>query len=215
MIDIQQLLQDELVILPCDIQQGDITIKAQKLRGGKVGQASGAVYGEPVKGSIIIDTEFVEYGNLQELVDTIKHELAHLITMATVQKSNSKGRAIRVWHGQEWKDIFISLGGSGDRYYKGEFKKEQQTEEYKKMKRSELYKILPTKPANTWFEGTYNQWLRRGYHVIKGEKGAFRVWEYVAEESESKHQDGKTHNGYGKAGASYFTSDQVQPNQTK
>lgn len=190
---------------------GKVKISAKVISGSKVGYAGGAVKGSGVvSGYITIDSRFLEYcenGNLEELVNTVKHELAHLIA-----ETFNKKRKTGVWHGQAWKDIFTSLGGNGDRYYKGEFVKPENVGKTFKTK-AELYNTLPTQPATDWERGTYRQWLERGYHVIKGQKGQFVTWEFNANEYETD-TDGKT-STWGRASAVYFTPDQVEPNQPK
>ena len=77
----------------------------------------------------------------------------------------------------------------------------------------ELYATQPKKPAADWERGTFKQWLSRGYHVMKGQKGILSVWEFSADEYETS-TDGKTSN-WGRASAVYFTPDQVEPNKRK
>lgn len=187
---------------------GDIKVSAKIIKEAKVGYACGANKGsDVVTGYIYIDSRFLEYcdiGHLDELINTVKHELAHLIA-ETFNKKKKTG----VWHGQAWKDVFTSLGGDGTRYYTGKFVKPENVGKTFKTK-AELYQITPTEPATNWERGTYRQWLERGYHVIKGQKGQLRVWEFSANEYETD-EDGKT-SEWGRASAVYFTPDQVEPN---
>lgn len=187
---------------------GKITITAKPIQGRKVGYAGGSKKGKTISGYIVIDTRFVEYANesyekLDELLNTVRHELAHLIA----ETINTKKK--HVWHGKDWKDIFVSLGGDGSRYYTGSFVKPG-ADKIKTM--AELYATLPSKPATEWEDGTYRQWLERGYHVVKGQKGSLRVWQFSANEYETT--DGET-SEWGRASAVYFTNDQVEPNQPK
>lgn len=96
-----------------------IDVKHKVIAGAKVGYAGGASRGSGVvSGYIHIDSRFLEYcedGHLDELINTMKHELAHLIA-ETFNKKKKTG----VWHGQAWKDIFTSLGGDGTRYNTGQ-----------------------------------------------------------------------------------------------
>lgn len=204
----------ELVAGQAEVQGykiGSIKVEGRVIRGSKVGYAGGANKGsDVVTGYIAIDSRFLEYcenGHLDELVNTVKHELAHLIA-ETFNKKKRTG----VWHGQAWKDIFTSLGGDGTRYYTGKFVKPENVGKTFKTK-AELYAITPKQPATDWEHGTYRQWLERGYHVIKGQKGQLRVWEFSANEYETD-EDGKT-SEWGRASAVYFTPDQVEPNKPK
>lgn len=190
---------------------GDIKVSAKVINGSKVGYAGGSRKGSGVvQGYIAIDSRFLEWcedGHLEELVNTVKHELAHLIA-ETFNKKKKTG----IWHGQAWKDVFIELGGDGTRYYTGTFVKPENVGKTFKTK-AELYNTLPTQPATDFERGTYRQWLERGYHVIKGQKGQFVTWEFSANEYETDI-DGKT-SDWGRASAVYFTPDQVEPNQPK
>ena len=67
------------------------------------------------------------------------------------------------------------------------------------------------RPATDWERGTFKQWLSRGYHVMKGQRGTLSIWEFVSDEYETD-TDGKTSN-YGRASAVYFTPEQVEPNK--
>lgn len=155
------------------------------------------------KNKIVIHDHFVENAKPEEVEQTLKHELAHAIA-----EQNNTGKKA-VWHGQIWKDILLALGGEAERYHVGEYKKPA----FVKKSMKELYATLPTKPADTWERGTFKQWLSRGYHVRKGEKGQLVVWEFSADEYETDI-DGKTAD-WGRASAVYFTPDQVEPNQRK
>jgi hypothetical protein len=79
--------------------------------------------------------------------------------------------------------------------------------------KAELYGTLPKQPATDWPQGTYRQWLERGYHVIKGQKGQFKMWEFNANEYETD-TDGKT-STWGRAYAVYFDNNQVEANTPK
>jgi len=186
---------------------GKIEISASIIRGTKVGYATKYRKGKTVAGKIVIDSRFIEWCNEgnhdAELLDTIRHELAHLIA----ETLNTKKKA--VWHGQAWKDIHTAIGGNGDRYYRGEFvKPENVGKEFTPIK--DLYNRLPTQPATDWERGTFRQWLERGYHVIKGQKGQVQVWEFKGNAYETA-DDGKE-SQWGRAAAVYFTPDQVEPN---
>lgn len=204
----------ELVAGQAEVQGykiGSIKVEGRVIRGSKVGYAGGASRNSGVvSGYIHIDSRFIEYaenGHLDELINVMRHELAHLIA-ETFNKKKKTG----VWHGQAWKDIFVSLGGDGSRYYSGAFVKPENKGKTFKTK-AELYQVTPTQPATDWERGTYRQWLERGYHVIKGQKGQFVTWEFSANEYETD-TDGKT-SEWGRASAVYFTPDQVEPNQPK
>lgn len=190
---------------------GKVKIEGRVIRGAKVGYAGGASRGSGVvSGYIHIDSRFVEWcenGHLDELINVMRHELAHLIA-ETFNKKKKTG----VWHGQAWKDIFTSLGGDGSRYYSGAFVKPENKGKTFKTK-AELYQVTPTQPATDWERGTYRQWLERGYHVIKGQKGQFVTWEFSANEYETD-EDGKT-SDWGRASAVYFDNTQVEPNTPK
>lgn len=187
---------------------GKITVTAKIVPGMKVGYAGGASKGATVQGYIVIDSRFVEYceNHPEELINTLKHELAHLIAETT--KSDRKKKP--VWHGAAWKEIHQALGGNGERYYTGSFvKPENKNKTFKTLE--ELRKIKPTLPATDWERGTFRQWLERGYHVIKGQHGQPVTWEFSAEEYETT-TDGKT-SKWGRAHAVYFTPEQVEANQ--
>lgn len=152
---------------------------------------------------IVIHDHFVETAEEAEIHNTLVHELAHAIA----EQNNDTGK--RIWHGDLWKKINSELGGNSERYHTGTYKKPELVKKSKK----DLFNTLPKYPATRWERGTYNQWLSRGYHVMKGEKGQFVQWEFVADEYETE-VDGKTSN-YGRASAVYFTADQVEANTPK
>lgn len=149
---------------------------------------------------IVFHEDYATNGSEAEVMNTLIHELAH-----AVAEQNNKTEK-RVWHGDFWKKINSELGGDSERFHKGSYHKP----EAKKLSYKELYSIKPTHPADRWERGTYNQWLRRGYHVMKGQKGQLSVWEFSADEYETA-EDGKT-STWGKASAVYFTPDQVEAN---
>lgn len=150
---------------------------------------------------IVMHDHFAETANEAEIENTLIHELAH----AVAEQNNTTDK--RVWHGDAWKEINAQLGGNAERYHQGDYKKP----EYKKVPMAELFKIQPTQPASNWERGTFKQWLNRGYHVMKGQKGSLSVWEFSSDEYETS-TDGKTAE-WGRASAVYFTPDQVEPNK--
>ena len=152
---------------------------------------------------IVIHDHYVENGDEAEIHNTLIHELAH----AVAEQNNETGK--RIWHGDAWKKINKELGGNSERYHTGTYQKP----ELVKKSKAELYNILPKYPATRWERGTYNQWLSRGYHVMKGQKGSLSVWEFSADEYETT-TDGKT-STWGRASAVYFTPDQVEANTPK
>lgn len=186
---------------------GKVQIIGAPIRGTKVGYATKYRQGKTVTGKIVIDSRYVEYCNENsldaELLDVIRHELAHLIA----ETFNTKKK--HIWHGQAWKDICTAIGGDGERYYSGKFVKPENVGKTFTPIR-DLYSVLPKQPKEDWERGTFRQWLERGYHVIKGQKGSLQVWEFKGDAYESA--DGKEENGYGRAAAVYFTPDQVEPN---
>jgi hypothetical protein len=189
---------------------GKIKITHKVIAGSKVGYAGGSKRGAGVvAGYIVIDSRFIDYcrDDQTELINTVKHELAHLIA-ETFNKKKKTG----VWHGKAWQDIHVALGGNGDRYYKGSFVKPENVGKNIKT-REQLAGILPTQPKEDFERGTYRQWLERGYHVIKGQKGQLQVWEFNSNEYETA-EDGKT-STWGRAAAVYFTPDQVEANTAK
>lgn len=184
---------------------GKIEIIATPIRGTKVGYATKYRKGKTVTGKIVIDSRFVEYaenGHEAELLDTLRHELAHLIA----ETLNTKKK--HVWHGAAWKEIHEAVGGNGQRYYTGSFVKPENVGKTFTPTR-DLYGILPKQPATDWERGTFRQWLERGYHVIKGQKGSLVVWGFVGDAYET--EDGKESN-FGRSSAVYFTPDQVEAN---
>lgn len=152
---------------------------------------------------IVMHEHMVENADESEIENTLIHELAH----AVAEQNNTEKK--RVWHGDAWKRINTELGGNAERYHQGGYKKPA----YKKQSMAELYATQPKKPATDWERGTFKQWLSRGYHVMKGQKGILSVWEFSADEYETS-TDGKTSN-WGRASAVYFTPDQVEPNKRK
>ena len=195
-------LEKELMKLAQDARDLGYTVKTPELKtdniyGNKLG------YYAHRRNQIVIHDHFVENADESEIEQTLKHELAHAIA----EQNNTEKKA--VWHGQVWKDILVALGGEAERYHQGTYHKPA----FVKKTMKELYTILPTKPATEWERGTYKQWLTRGYHVIKGQKGQLVVWEFSADEYETDI-DGKT-SEWGRASAVYFTPDQVEPNTRK
>lgn len=153
------------------------------------------------RNKIVMHEHFVKNGSAEEIEQTLIHELAH----AVAEQNNTNKKA--VWHGDSWKKINADLGGNASRYHKGGYHKPAPV----KKTMAELFAIQPKHPADRWERGTFKQWLTRGYHVMKGQKGQLQVWEFVADEYELE-EDGKTGN-YGRASAVYFTPDQVEPNK--
>lgn len=186
---------------------GKVTISQMPIRGHKVGYATGFKKGKTISGKIVLDSRFTEYGETHEaeLIDVIRHELAHLIA----ETLNTKKK--HVWHGTAWKDILVAIGGDGQRYYKGAFVKPENVGKTF-TPTNELYGKLPTQPATDWERGTFRQWLERGYHVIKGQKGSLQVWQFQGNAYETK--DGEE-SDWGRAAAVYFTPDQVEANVPK
>lgn len=182
---------------------GKITITAKPIRGNKYGYAGGSKQGKTVTGYIVIDAGFAKDGDHAEVLATVQHELAHLIaeTVNTGKK--------RVWHGDAWKEICVKIGGSGARFHEGNYKKPE-AKNVKTM--AELYEILPTQPATEWEDGTFRQWLERGYHVVKGAKGTLKQWSFSSDEYET--EDGKS-SKWGHASAFYFDNTMVAPNEPK
>lgn len=152
---------------------------------------------------IVIHDHFIENADEAEIHNTLVHELAH----AVAEQNNDTKK--RIWHGDAWKKINNELGGNSERYHTGTYQKP----ELVKKSKADLFNTLPKYPATRWERGTYNQWLSRGYHVMKGQKGQFVQWEFIADEYETE-VDGKTSN-YGRASAVYFTPDQVEANTPK
>lgn len=186
---------------------GEIQSASYPIRGAKLAFAHKWTKGaKKITGRIVVDSDYLKWGaeseeNARYIRQTIRHEIAHLI--AETQNTKAKG----VWHGQAWKAIFAELGGNAERYNTSGFVKPG-AEKVQSME--ELRKTKPTQPADTWERGTFRQWLERGYHVMKGQKGQLVTWEFQAEEYETA-EDGKT-SKWGRASAVYFTPDQVAPN---
>lgn len=166
-----------------------------------------AVYGAKLayyqhgRNKIVFHDHYAENASAEEIRETLIHELAHAIA----EQNNTSKKA--VWHGDAWKAVNAQLGGNASRYHVGNYKKPAP----KKMSMAELFAIQPTKPATDWERGTFQQWLRRGYHVMKGQKGQLSVWTFIGDEYETG-TDGQTSKA-GKASAVYFTPDQVEPNK--
>lgn len=158
---------------------------------------------------IVIHEHYAENASNEEVINTLIHELAHAVAEQNNEKKDGKGKIVRVWHGEAWKNINSLLGGNSERYHQGEYIKPAPV----KLSMKELYSIQPKHPADRWERGTYKQWLSRGYHVIKGQKGQLSVWEFSADEYETS-EDGKTSN-WGRASAVYFDNNQVEPNTPK
>ena len=158
---------------------------------------------------IVMHDHFVETADEVEIEYTLIHELAHAIAEQNNTNKKKDGTPIRVWHGQVWKDINAKLGGNSERFHTGTYHKP----EHVKKTMQELYAIQPKYPANRWERGTFKQWLSRGYHVIKGQKGSLSIWEFSSDEYETQ-EDGKSAD-WGKASAVYFDNTQVEANQPK
>jgi len=156
---------------------------------------------------ITIHEDFIQNGDEEEVMNTLIHELAHAVAEQNNINKKRDGSIKRIWHGDEWKKINKELGGDASRYHRGGYIKPAPV----KKTMNELFTIQPTHPAERWERGTFKQWLTRGYHVVKGQKGQLSVWEFVGEEYETE-QDGKTSN-WGRASAVYFTPEQVEPNK--
>lgn len=150
---------------------------------------------------IVIHDHYAENGTEEEVLNTLVHEMAH----AVAEQNNETDK--RIWHGDFWKKINAELGGDAERYHQGGYRKPAPV----KKSMQELFAIQPKYPADRWERGTFKQWLSRGYHVMKGQKGTLTIWEFVADEYETD-EDGKT-STWGRASAVYFTPDQVEPNQ--
>lgn len=161
------------------------------------------------KNTINIHDHFVENADEAEVMNTLIHEMAHAVAEQNNTNTDKNGKIKHVWHGEAWKQIMAQLGGNSERYHTGSYKKP----EHVKKTMAELYAIQPKHPASRWDRGTYKQWLSRGYHVIKGQKGQFAVWEFVGEEYETG-KDGETSN-WGRASAVYFDNTQVEANAPK
>lgn len=195
-------LEKELMKLAQDARDKGYTVKTPALFLDSVYGSKLAYYNHG-KNKIVMHDHFVETAPADEIEQTLIHELAH-----AVAEQNRDGDKM-IWHGEAWKKACADLGGNAERYHQGGYKKPA----FKKQSMQELFAIQPTQPAETWERGTFRQWLTRGYHVMKGQKGQLSVWEFSADEYETE-QDGKT-SKWGKASAVYFTPDQVEPNQPK
>lgn len=199
---LEQDLEKELMKLAQDARDKGYKVTTPELFVDNV-YGSKLAYYQHGRNKIVFHDDFVKNGTPEEIENTLIHELAHAIA----EQNNTNDKA--VWHGQAWKDINADLGGDAQRYHQGGYKKPAPV----KKSMAELFAIQPKHLADRWERGTFKQWLTRGYHVRKGEKGQLSVWEFVADEYETE-KDGKTSN-WGRASAVYFTPDQVEPNQPK
>jgi hypothetical protein len=197
-----QDLEKELMKLAQDARDLGYKIKTPTLFVDNV-YGSKLAYYQHGTNKIVIHEHFVKNAPVDEIENTLIHELAH----AVAEQNNTESK--RIWHGDAWKAINAELGGNAERYHKGEYVKP----EPKKLSMQELFAIQPTKPADEWERGTFNQWLRRGYHVMKGQHGQLSVWTFASDEYETG-VDGKTAKG-GRASAMYFTPDQVEANKSR
>lgn len=197
-----QDLEKELIKLAQDARELGYKVTTPALQLDNVYGNKLAYYSHS-SNKIVMHEHMVENADESEIENTLIHELAH----AVAEQNNTEKK--RVWHGDAWKRINTELGGNAERYHQGGYKKP----EYKKLSMAELYAIQPKKPATDWDRGTFKQWLSRGYHVIKGQKGQLSVWEFSADEYETS-TDGKTSN-WGRASAVYFTPEQVERNEAK
>ena len=152
---------------------------------------------------IVMHDHFIDTADEAEIEQILKHELAHAIA-----EQNNTGKKA-VWHGEAWKEVLSAIGGKPERYHTGTYKKP----EFKKLAKRDMFAILPKQDKENWERGTYNQWLLRGYHVMKGQKGQLAVWEFSANEYETD-TDGKS-SEWGRASAVYFTPEQVEANTPK
>lgn len=195
-------LEKELMKATQDARELGYKVTTPKLEQASVYGSKLAYYSHG-RNKIVFHDDYVENGSEEDLEQTMLHELAHAIA-----EQNNTGKKA-VWHGEAWKEVLSAIGGKPERYHTGTYKKP----EFKKLAKRDMFAILPKQDKENWERGTYNQWLLRGYHVMKGQKGQLSVWEFVGEEYETD-QDGKTSN-YGKASAVYFTPDQVEANTPK
>lgn len=195
-------LEKELMKLAQDARDKGYKVTTPELFADNV-YGNKLAYYQHGRNKIVMHEHFIENATPEEIENTLIHELAH-----AVAEQNNAGEK-RIWHGQAWKDINSELGGNAERYHKGGYSKPAPV----KKTMAELFAITPKRPADDWERGTFKQWLTRGYHVMKGQKGQLQVWEFVADEYELE-QDGKTSN-YGRASAVYFTPDQVEANTPK
>lgn len=195
-------LEKELIKLAQDARELGYEVTTPKLfvdpvHGNKI------AYYQHGSNKIVMHDHFVETADEAEIENTLIHELAH----AVAEQNNTTAK--RIWHGDAWKEINKKLGGDAERFHQGGYSKPA----FKKVNKRDLFATQPKHPADRWERGTYNQWLTRGYHVIKGQKGSLAVWEFAADEYETD-QDGKT-SKWGRASAVYFTPDQVEANAKK
>lgn len=197
-----QDLEKELMKLAQDARDLGYKVTTPELFADNV-YGNKLAYYQHGRNKIVFHEHFVENGSPEEIENTLIHELAH----AVAEQNNTAKKA--VWHGDAWKEINTKLGGNAERYHKGGYSKPA----HKKLSMAEMFAIQPTKPADNWERGTFKQWLTRGYHVMKGQKGQLQVWEFQAEEYETS-EDGKT-SDWGRASAVYFTPDQVEANKPK
>lgn len=195
-------LEKELMKATQDARELGYKVTTPKLEQASVYGSKLAYYSHG-RNKIVFHDDYVENGSEEDLEQTMLHELAHAIA-----EQNNTGKKA-VWHGEAWKEVLSAIGGKPERYHTGTYKKP----EFKKLAKRDMFAILPKQDKENWERGTYNQWLLRGYHVMKGQKGSLSVWEFVGEEYETD-TDGKTSN-YGKASAVYFTPDQVEANTPK
>lgn len=195
-------LEKELMKATQDARELGYKVTTPKLEQASVYGSKLAYYSHG-RNKIVFHDDYVENGSEEDLEQTMLHELAHAIA-----EQNNTGKKA-VWHGEAWKEVLSAIGGKPERYHTGTYKKP----EFKKLAKRDMFAILPKQDKENWERGTYNQWLLRGYHVMKGQKGSLSVWEFVGQEYETD-QDGKTSN-YGKASAVYFTPDQVEANTPK
>jgi hypothetical protein len=171
------------------------TLFADSIYGSKL------AYYQHGANKIVLHEDYMTNGSEAEVENTLVHELAHAIA----EQNNETKKPI--WHGDAWKAINTKLGGNAERYHQGGYTKPAPV----KKTMAELFAIQPTKPADTWDRGTFKQWLSRGYHVIKGQKGELSVWTFSADEYETATDD-KT-STFGRVSAVYFTPDQVEANK--
>ena len=195
-------LEKELMKLAQDARDLGYTVTTPSLFADNI-YGNKLAYYQHGRNKIVFHDHFVENGTPEEIENTLIHELAH----AVAEQNNETDK--RIWHGDFWKKINDQLGGDAARYHQGAYRKPAPV----KKSMAELYAIQPKYAADRWERGTFKQWLSRGYHVIKGQKGTLTIWEFVADEYETE-TDGKTSN-YGRASAIYFTPDQVEPNAPK
>lgn len=189
--------------LAADARALGYKIEAPKLTADSVYGSKLAYYAHG-RNIIVIHEHYLENGSDDEVSNTLVHEMAH----AVAEQNNTATKA--VWHGDAWKKINAELGGDAERFHQGGYEKPAPV----KKTMAELFAIQPKHPATDWERGTFKQWLTRGYHVMKGQKGQLQVWTFIADEYELKDQDGKTGKG-GRAAAVYFTPDQVEANQPR